>query len=82
MSFERFIQRPVERPRLLCGECRERLVHRMTTLHAEDDTVLICAGAWDSLPQWMRDAFEHARGRGLEKRREAVTEIREHLQGR
>jgi hypothetical protein len=71
----------LDRQRLVCPECRERLAHRLITLHAEDDTVLVCAGAWESLPQWLRDSFENAKGRGLGKRREAVTEIREHLEG-
>jgi len=60
------------RPRLLCPECGERLMHRLVTLHAEADTVLICTGLWESLPKWMRE--------GIEKRREIVREIKEHCE--
>lgn len=56
------------------------MVHRLITLHAEDETVLVCAGNWEALPQWMRDGFEHSKGKGIEKRREVVREIREHCE--
>lgn len=80
MSFERFIPPKTERQRLVCAECRERMVHRLITLHAEEDTLIVCSGAWEGLTQWLRDAFNNTKGKGIEKRREAVNEIREHLE--
>ncbi len=73
-----------QRPRFVCPECQERLVHRISTLHAEEDTILVCGGVWESLPQWARDAFTglERQGRTLSKRWEAVREIREFLKGR
>ena len=67
------------RPRLVCSECQDALAHKLITLHAAEDTVIVCEGNWNALPQWCRDSFTNARGKGLEKRREAVGEIREQL---
>ncbi len=67
--------------RLLCPECRPALTHKLILLHAAADTLLVCGGAWESLPQWLRDAFEQAEKKGLEKRREIVREIQDHLKG-
>lgn len=72
------------RPRYVCAACRGAgcLVHRLITLHAAEDTVMVCAGAWQGLPEWMRSSFkllEEKKGKNLTKRREIVQEIVDHL---
>lgn len=67
------------RLKIVCPDCKAALIHRLITLHAEEDTLIVCSGAWDSLPQWLRDAFTNSKGKGIAKRREAVREIHEQL---
>ena len=67
------------RPTITCPECQEKLVHRLITLHAGEDTMLVCEGSWEALPNYLREAYGHAKGTGLSKRREIAQEIRDHL---
>lgn len=67
------------RLKIVCPACTAALIHRLVTLHAEEDTLIVCSGAWDSVPQWARDAFTNSKGKGIAKRREAVREIQEQL---
>ena len=73
--------KPGARPKLVCSECQEGLVHRLITLHAASDTVLVCEGAWKSLPSWLQEAHKGCAKLGLAKRREVVREIGEQLSG-
>ena len=51
-------------------------------LHAGPDTVLICGGAWEALPSWLRLSFgEVKKGTSVSKRREVVREIAEQVEG-
>lgn len=66
---------------MVCPQCRDGLVHRLTLLHAGADSLVLCCGAWESLPSWLRDSFGQVKkGTPVGKRREVVREIREHLQ--
>lgn len=69
------------RPRFVCPACRDRLEHRLITLHAGEDTIVVCKGAWDGLPKWMQDgiALLDKKGKSLSKRREVAREIMEEL---
>lgn len=66
------------RPQFVCPACQGRLVHRVITLHAESETIIVCEGAWEALPKWMRDGFTEGK-KNLARRQEAVREITEHL---
>ena len=68
------------RLKIVCPDCRDRLVHRLITLYAAEDTFILCGGAWESLPAWLKDAHKACEKKGLAKRREVVREIREQLQ--
>ena len=56
------------------------MVHSLVTLHAAENTILVCSGAFDSLPSWLTEEFKAAKKGGLDKRREVVAEIREYLE--
>lgn len=68
---------------VLCPKCFEAcLCHNLITLHAAEETLRICEGAWEELPAHLREGFKlaaDAKTRGLVRRREAVQEIRYHL---
>lgn len=70
------------REEFVCKDCRAGLQHTLLTLHAGENTIIVCSGAWEGLPEWMRNGFtmlKEAGKKGLEKRREMVGDIREHL---
>lgn len=73
------------RPQIVCLACRvgKGLVHGLITLHAGEETIIICEAAMEALPKWMRDGWtqikEVGRRQGLDRRRNAAREIREHL---
>lgn len=72
---------PARRP-LVCPRCRDGIVHQLTLLHAGPDSLVVCSGAWESLPSWLRVSFGQVKkGTSIAKRREVVREIREHLEG-
>ena len=70
------------REQIFCPACRAGLIHKIVVLHAGEDTLVTCKGAWDALPSWLQLAFGEVRkGQPIEKRREVVQEIRDHLEG-
>ena len=57
------------------------MIHRVVVLHAGEDTLITCSGAWESLPSWLQESFGQVRkGQPVSKRREVVEEIRSHLE--
>ncbi len=70
------------RSRLVCADCSVRLVHRLFTLHAEEETVIVCGGVWESLPKWLQDGWTllDKKGKSLSKRRELVREMMEYFE--
>jgi hypothetical protein len=65
---------------VVCAACQGGLVHRLVTLHAGSDTMLVCSGAWEGLPSWLKESFGDVRKNGgVEKRREVVAEIRDEI---
>ena len=70
------------RRQIVCPACREGMVHEVVMLHAGPDTLITCRAAWDGLPGWLKESFGQVKkGEPVEKRREVVREIREHLEG-
>lgn len=70
------------RRQIVCPACYDGMIHRVVVLHAGEDTLVTCRAAWDSLPTWLRESFgEVKKGQPIEKRREVIREIREHLEG-
>lgn len=70
-----------ERERVVCAACKQGLIHRLVTLHAGEDTILVCSGVWDGVPSWIKEAFGDMRKNGgIKKRREVVAEIREYIE--
>ena len=68
------------REQIVCPACRAGLIHKIVVLHAGEDTLVTCKGAWDALPSWLQLAFgEVKKGQPFAKRREVVREIREEL---
>lgn len=66
---------------IVCPECRSGMVHKLVVLHAGEDTLITCLGAWESLPVWLRESFGEVRkGQPVRKRREVVREMRDQLE--
>lgn len=54
--------------------------HRLITLHAGKETILVCSGIWEAVPSWLKESFGDVRKNGgIKKRREVVAEIREYI---
>ena len=45
------------RQQIVCPACRSGLIHKIVVLHAGEDTLITCGGAWEALPSWLRDSF-------------------------
>lgn len=70
------------RPPVVCPACKAGLIHRVVVLHAGADTLITCSGAWEALPSWLKESFgEVKKGQPIERRREVVREILDHLEG-
>jgi hypothetical protein len=65
------------RTQIVCPACQGALTHRLVVLHADADTLIVCGGVWESLPDYLRERFKQAKG--LDGRRAAVCEIRDSL---
>lgn len=71
------------REQVVCAACKESLSHRLITLHAGEDTILVCSGILEAVPSWLKEAFGDVRKNGgIKKRREVVAEIREYIEMR
>ena len=70
------------RQQIVCPACRSGLIHKIVVLHAGEDTLITCSGAWEALPSWLKDSFGAVKkGQPIGKRREVVREIWDHLEG-
>ena len=69
-----------DRAPVVCPACKARLIHRLVVLHAGEDTLITCGGAWEALPAWLRESFGEVRkGQPISKRQAVVREIRDQL---
>ncbi len=71
------------RAQIVCPACRAGLIHKIVVLHAGEDTLVTCKGAWEALPSWLQASFgEVKKGQPVAKRREVVREIRDELKSK
>lgn len=67
---------------ITCPQCTHGLLHELTTLHANEETITLCVGLWQSLPEFLRKNYrlaQEAKTKGLARRQEAVRDILIHL---